>query len=150
VRSPDSFQATFSLGPVNSQGQNFSLDLGVQITGTWPEQDPQLPEKIEAAVHQAGLEAQRQLFGLLIEKADKELVLQCRHGKAGKGIQRCGTRPFTLKTSSVKSPSNARGSATSTMARSRPPRPSLGRRPTNWPSAPTSVTPPAMRWDASR
>jgi len=35
---------------------------------------------------------------LNIEKADHELVLQQRHGKAGAGIQRRGTRPFTFKT----------------------------------------------------
>ena len=98
MRSTDAFQTTLSLSPVNSQGQTFALDLGVRITGSWPEQDPQLPENIEKAVHQAGLEVQRQLFGLLIEKADKELVLQRRQGKAGKGIQRRGTRPFTFKT----------------------------------------------------
>src|SRR3954453_12983204 len=41
---------------------------------------------------------QRRLFQALIEKADQELVLQRRHGKAGDGIQRRGTRPFTFKT----------------------------------------------------
>ena len=38
------------------------------------------------------------LFRALIEKADQELVLQNRRGKAGAGIQRRGTRPFTFKT----------------------------------------------------
>jgi hypothetical protein len=38
------------------------------------------------------------LFQLLIEKADRELVLQRRHGKGNAGIQRRGTRPFTFKT----------------------------------------------------
>ena len=37
-------------------------------------------------------------FQVLIEKADQELVLQHRQGKAGAGIQRRGTRPFTFKT----------------------------------------------------
>ena len=63
-----------------------------------PSQDEHLPDQIEAFVHQAGLEAQRRLFQVLIEKADHELVLQQRHGKAGAGIQRRGTRPFTFKT----------------------------------------------------
>ena len=38
------------------------------------------------------------LFRALIEKADQELVLQNRRGKAGAGIRRRGTRPFTFKT----------------------------------------------------
>ena len=63
-----------------------------------PRQDEHLPDQIEAYVHQAGLEVQRRLFQVLIEKADQELVLQHRHGKAGAGIQRRGTRPFTFKT----------------------------------------------------
>ena len=56
------------------------------------------PDQIEAFVHHAGLEVQRRLFRALIEKADQELVLCRRHGKAGAGIQRLGTRPFTFKT----------------------------------------------------
>ena len=98
MRHADSFHTTLSLGPVNSQGQTFALGLNLQLTGTWPTQDHNLPGCIEEAVHQAGLDVQRQLFALLIECADKELVLQARHGKAGKGIQRRGTRPFTFKT----------------------------------------------------
>src|SRR3954468_21317467 len=63
-----------------------------------PPQDEHLPDQIEAFVHQAGLELQRRLFRVLIDKADRELVLQRRHGKADAGIQRKGTRPFTFKT----------------------------------------------------
>src|SRR3954464_9619758 len=63
-----------------------------------PDQDEHLPDQIEAFVHHAGLEVQRRLFQVLIEKADHELVLQQRHGKGGAGIQRKGTRPFTFKT----------------------------------------------------
>src|SRR4051812_21858510 len=63
-----------------------------------PLQDEHLPDRIEAHVHQAGLELQRRLFRALIEKADHELVLRHRHGTANAGIQRKGTRPFTFKT----------------------------------------------------
>src|SRR4051794_17526944 len=63
-----------------------------------PPQDEHLPDQIEASVHQAGLELQRRLFRVLIEKADHELVLQQRHGRGGAGIQRKGTRPFSFKT----------------------------------------------------
>jgi len=56
-----------------------------------PHQDEHLPDQIEAFVHQAGLEIQRRLFQVLIEKADQELVLQHRHGNGNTGIQRWGT-----------------------------------------------------------
>src|SRR4051794_4995411 len=62
-----------------------------------PHQDEHLPDQIEAFVHQAGLELQRRLFQVLIEKADHELVLQRRQGKGGAGIRLRGTRPFTFK-----------------------------------------------------
>src|SRR3954451_6664596 len=68
------------------------------MTLPMPHQDEPLPDRIEAFVHQAGLEVQRRLFRSLIEKADHELGLQQRHGKGGAGIQRKGTRPFTFKT----------------------------------------------------
>src|SRR4051812_5123529 len=68
------------------------------MTLPMPDQDEHLPDRIEAHVHQAGLELQRRLFQVLIEKADRELVLQQRHGRGGAGIQRRGTRPFTFKT----------------------------------------------------
>src|SRR5215210_2381912 len=98
VRETDGLQTTLTLGPVNRQGQTLSLELELQMTVPLPDQDEHLPDQIEALVHQAGLEVQRRLFQVLIEKADQELVLQRRHGHGGGGIQRRGTRPFTFKT----------------------------------------------------
>ena len=98
MRDTDDLQATITLGPVNREGQTLSLELGLKMTLPLPDQDDHLPDRIEASVHQAGLTVQRRLFRALIEKADRELVLQRRHGKAGDGIQRRGTRPFTFKT----------------------------------------------------
>jgi hypothetical protein len=98
VRDIDDLQATITLGPVNREGQTLSLELGLKMILPLPDQDDQLPDQIEAFVHQTGLDVQRRLFRALIEKADQELVLQRRHGKAGDGIQRRGTRPFTFKT----------------------------------------------------
>ena len=62
------------------------------------DRDEHLPDQIEECVPQAGLKIQRQLFRVLIEKADQGLFLQRRNGKDGGGIQRRGTRPFTFKT----------------------------------------------------
>jgi Uncharacterised protein family (UPF0236) len=98
VRAVDDLQTTITVGPVNRAGQGLSVELGLQMTLPMPDQDEHLPDQIEAFVHQAGLEVQRRLFQVLMEKADQELVLQRRHGKGGDGIQRRGTRPFTFKT----------------------------------------------------
>jgi len=98
VRDTNDLQTTITLSPVNCQGQILSLELQLQMTVPMPHQDEHLPDQIEAFAHQAGLELQRRLFQVLIEKADQELVLQHRHGKGGAGIQCRGTRPFTFKT----------------------------------------------------
>ena len=78
--------------------QTLSLELELKMALPMPNQDEHLPDQIEAIVHQAGLEARRRLFQVLIEKADQELVLRQRHGKGDAGIQWRGTRPFTFKT----------------------------------------------------
>jgi uncharacterized protein UPF0236 len=98
VRDTNDLQATITLGPINREGPTLSLELGLKMTLPLPDQDHHLPDQIEAFVHHAGLDVQRRLFRALIEKADQELVLSRRHGKAGAGIQRRGTRPFTFKT----------------------------------------------------
>jgi Uncharacterised protein family (UPF0236) len=98
VRATNGLQTTITVDPVNSDGRAFSLDLWLGMTLPMPPQDDHLPDQIEAYVHQAGLEIQRKLFQVLIEKADQELVLRQRHGKGGTGIQRRGTRPHTFKT----------------------------------------------------
>lgn len=79
-------------------GQELSTSLELIISLPMPDHDEHLPDAIEAHVHAAGLEVQRCLFRALIEKADRELVLNGRDGKAAEGIQRRGTRPFTFQT----------------------------------------------------
>jgi Uncharacterised protein family (UPF0236) len=98
VRATDGLQTTITFSPVNRMDQTLSLELSLGMSLPMPHQDEHLPDQIEAYVHQAGLELQRRLFQILIEKADQELVLQQRHGKGDAGIQRRGTRPFTFKT----------------------------------------------------
>ena len=98
MRATDGLQTTITHRPVNVIDQKFALELSLGMSLPIPPQDEHLPDQIEAYAHQAGLELQRRIFQLLIEKADQELVLQQRHGKGGAGIQRKGTRPFTFKT----------------------------------------------------
>ena len=64
----DGLQTTVHLGPVKRAGQDLSASLTMTITLPMPDQDEHLPDFLEAAVHAAGLEVQRQLFGALIEK----------------------------------------------------------------------------------
>ncbi len=98
MRATDGLQTTITFRPVNRIDQTLSLELSLGMSLPMPRQDEHLPDQIEAYVHQAGLELQRRLFQVLIEKADQELVLQQRYGKGDAGIQRRGTRPFTFKT----------------------------------------------------
>jgi Uncharacterised protein family (UPF0236) len=98
VRDTNDLQIIIVPGSVNRVGQTLSAELQLQMAFPMPNQDEHLPDEIEAFVHQAGLELQRRLFQILIEKADQELVLQHRHGKDDAGIQLRGTRPFTFKT----------------------------------------------------
>jgi hypothetical protein len=98
VRATDGLQTTIAVSPVNRIDQTLSLELSLAMSLPMPYQDEHLPDQIEASVHQAGLELQRRLFQVLVEKADHELVLQQRHGRGDVGIQRRGTRPFTFKT----------------------------------------------------
>ena len=98
MRDTNGLHTTIALGPVNGDGQVFSLELSLGMTLPMPHQDEHLPDQIEACVHQAGLEIQHRIFQVLIKKADQELDLQRRHGKGGAGIQRWGTRLFTFKT----------------------------------------------------
>ncbi len=98
MRATDGLHTTITCRPVNTVDQTLSVELSLAMSLPMPHQDEHLPDQIESFVHQAGLELQRRLFRVLIEKADQELVLEQRHGKAGAGIQRRGTRPFTFKT----------------------------------------------------
>ena len=76
MRATDALQTTITFSSVNTTDQMFSLELSLGISFPVPPQDEHLPDQIEAYVHQAGLELQRRLFRVLIEKADHELVLQ--------------------------------------------------------------------------
>ena len=86
MRATEGLQTTITCSPVNVLDQAFALELSLEMSVPMPPQDEHLPDQIEAFVHQAGLEFQRRLFQVLIEKADQELVLQQRHGKGGVGI----------------------------------------------------------------
>jgi hypothetical protein len=98
VRDTNDLQTIITLGSVNRVGQALSVEMQLQMAFPMPNQDEHLLDEIEAYVHQGGLEIERRLFQVLLEKADQELILQRRQGKGGAGIRLRGTRPFTIKT----------------------------------------------------
>ena len=49
-----------------------------------PEQDADLPSRLEASIERAGQMLKRRLFQQAVEQADAELVLSQRHGKDGR------------------------------------------------------------------
>jgi hypothetical protein len=63
-----------------------------------PEQDADLPRRLEEAIERGGQMLKRRLFQHAVEQADAELILARRHGKHGQGITCRGTTPFTFKT----------------------------------------------------
>ncbi len=98
MRATDGLQTTIHFTNVNRTDHTLALEVSLGMSLPMPHQDEHLPDQIEAFVHKAGLELQRRLFQVLIEKADHELILEQRHGKGDAGIQRRGTRSFTFKT----------------------------------------------------
>ena len=81
MRATDDLQTTITLGSVKPNAQAFSLELSLEMSLPTPRQDEHLPDQIEAFVHHAGLDVERRLFQVLMEKADQELILEQRQGK---------------------------------------------------------------------
>src|SRR3954471_6025019 len=63
-----------------------------------PEQDAELPGRLEAGIERGGQMLKRRLFQQPVEQADAELILAKRRGKRGRGIRCRGTTPSTFKT----------------------------------------------------
>src|SRR5207244_1451728 len=79
-------------------GGEMAMAALVQVNCPVPEQNEQLPDRIELMSAEAGRNFSQELFRLAIEKADLELVLSNRGGKDGAGIERLGKRRYTFKT----------------------------------------------------
>ena len=97
MRATDGLQTTINLGPVNRDDQAFSLQLSLGMSLPVPPRTSTSPTRSRRSSIRPASDPAPALPAL-IEKADQELVLQNRRGKAGAGIQRRGTRPFTFKT----------------------------------------------------
>ena len=93
VRATNDLETTIHVSPVNGDGQVFSLEMALETTLPIPPQDEHLTDQIEACVHRAGLEIRRKLFEVLIENADKELVLRVAARQRGRRYSVPGDTP---------------------------------------------------------
>src|SRR5512135_263143 len=98
MRTPPEFQATVTAETVKIQDRRLILQAQICLELPLPEQDAELPKRLEAAIEHGGQVLKRRLFQQAVERADAELVLARRGGKSGRGIRCRGTVPFTFKT----------------------------------------------------
>jgi hypothetical protein len=98
MRTPQQLQATVTSETVKIQDQRLILQAQLCLELPMPQQDADLPKRLEAGIERGGQMLKRRLFQYAIEQADAELILTCRHGKQGQGIVCRGTTPFTFKT----------------------------------------------------
>jgi hypothetical protein len=98
MRAPQELQATVTDAQVKVQDQRLILQAHVCLELTLPEQDADLPKRLEAGIERGGQLLKRRLFQNAIERADTELILARRRGKDGQGVLCRGTTPFTFKT----------------------------------------------------
>src|SRR4051794_15232706 len=98
MRAPQGVQATVTAEPVKVQDRRLILQAQLCLELPMPEQDADLPKRLEAGIEQGGQVLKRHLFRQALEQADAELILARRHGKQGRGITCRGTTPFTFKT----------------------------------------------------
>ena len=98
MRTPQEHQATVSDESVKIQDRRLILQAQLRLELPMPEQDADLPGRLEAGIERGGQVLKRRLFQLAVEQADAELILAKRHGKRGQGITCRGTTPLTFKT----------------------------------------------------
>src|SRR5215813_10932294 len=98
MRAPQDIQATVTTERVKIHDDRLILQAQICLELPMPDQDADLPSRLEAGIERGGQILKRLLFQRAIEQADAELVLTRRHGKDGQGIICRGTTAFTFKT----------------------------------------------------
>jgi hypothetical protein len=98
MRTPQELQATVTDQTVKIQDRRLILQAQLRLELPMPEQDADLPGRLEAGIERGGQVLKRRLFQQAVEQADAELILAKRHGKRGRGITCRGTTPLTFKT----------------------------------------------------
>jgi hypothetical protein len=98
MRAPLPIQATVTDAQVKIQDDRLILQAQLALELPLPEQDAELPGRLEAGIECGGQILKRRLFQRAVEQADAELILTRRHGKGGRGIACRGTTPYSFKT----------------------------------------------------
>ena len=98
MRAPLPIQATVAAAEVKIQDGRLILPAQLALELPLPDQDAELPGRLEAGIERGGQILKRRLFQQAVEQADAELILARRHGKDGRGITCRGTAPYTFKT----------------------------------------------------
>src|SRR5512135_2893526 len=98
MRAPQELQATVTAEQVKIQDRRLILQAQVCLELPMPEQDADLPRRLEAGIERGGQMLKRRLFQHAVEQADAELIVAQRYGKRGQGIICRGTTAFTFKT----------------------------------------------------
>jgi hypothetical protein len=98
MHAPLPIQATVAAAQVKIQDDRLILQAQLALELPLPEQDAELPGRLEAGIERGGQILKRRLFQQAVEQADAELILARRHGKDGRGITCRGTAPYTFKT----------------------------------------------------
>ncbi len=98
MRAPQELQATVTAEQVKIPDQRLILQAQICLELPMPEQDADLPRRLEAGIERGGQVFKRCLFQHAVEQADGELVLAQRPGKEGQGSICRGTTPLPFKT----------------------------------------------------
>ena len=96
--APLPIQATVADEHVKIRDDRLILQAQICLQLPLPEQDAELPGRLEAGIECGGQILKRRLFQQAVEQADAELILARRRGKDGQGIVCRGTAPYTFKT----------------------------------------------------
>jgi hypothetical protein len=96
MRAPLPIQATVADEHVKVQDDRLILPARICLQLPLPEQDAELPGRLEAGLEHGGQVLKRRLFQQAVEPADTELILARRRGKDGRGITCRGTSPYTF------------------------------------------------------
>jgi hypothetical protein len=98
MRTQDDVQHILHQAEVKVENGQIVLSGRMEWSLPLPRHDQNLPHHLEQQVETVGQALKRQLFRLLLERADADAVLAARNGKEGQGIQSRGTRPYSFKT----------------------------------------------------